>query len=127
MKNSDKKKSQSRGVRVVKFVIFNAAVAWLAWFAVIGGSVGAGRLLAFVLWFLAVVYLILIRNDEAVKRVVERGRAVPVKVLMLVDLSLAGFLVWHGWGWTAAAVMIGWISTEMIYQKGTELEEECDE
>ena len=103
--------------RVIKFITISALVAWCAYVSVVHGNVGAGRVLATLLWFLAVCYILLACNKEACAVVRSKGRGAPRWLCLGYDVAMTGFLVWNGWWATAIASGIILVATEVIYTK----------
>ena len=100
--------------RLAKWIVLNSAILWLAWEAV-GGNKGAGNLLVFIAWFFAVLTVtgaIFIKEMKPKKT--DFQRSVPSHVGALFELFLACFLAWHGWFFTAVAVILTWAAQENI-------------
>lgn len=101
--------------RFIKWLAINGAMVWCAWTAV-GGSEGPGRVLAFVAWFHAAIYwLSALATHEATAKAVAKGRSVPAWLSHGYNISMAIFLVWHGWWWTAIAFVLLTIAESAIY------------
>ena len=117
--NSETKKdvgrvAQPRIVKILRWVTLNGGLAVLAWYAV-NGSEGAGRLLMFSMWPLALLVFIVSINKDVAKKAKERGRAVPGWLSHGFGYALIAFLVWHGWIGTAIAVLINEIAEASVF------------
>ena len=86
--------------RKITWTVVNAAYISLAWFAT-AGSVGAGRVLIFAAWYMAITSICVYCSKELKTKARSNGRSVPRLLSESVDLALVAFLVYHGW-WTAA-------------------------
>jgi hypothetical protein len=100
--------------RLATWIVLNSAILWLAWEAV-GGNKGAGNLLVFIAWFFAVLTVtgaILIKEMKPKKT--DFQRSVPSHVGALFEFFFTCFLAWHGWFFTAVAVILAWAAQESI-------------
>ena len=114
MNTDAQNEGQKKPIRLIKWAIFNGAFLWCAWIAV-EGNVGAGRLLAFAMWILAILFSLSTLNPEACKLIRKKGRVVSAWMSYGCDLALIGLLVWHGWWWTGIAALIIMVSTIVIF------------
>ncbi|MCW1921293.1 hypothetical protein OKA05_01940 [Luteolibacter arcticus] len=103
--------------RVLRWMLSNAALGLLVWLAV-NNVTGAGRLLSFVTWFFAVLIFLIAANNEAKEKLRLRGRSLPAWLSHGVGYTMVFVLVWHGWGFTAFALVICELSEAAIYDGG---------
>jgi hypothetical protein len=91
-----------------------AALMWCAWLAV-NGSEGAGRILQFAAWFMATTIVGAVCPEEFED---ERSKGLPLPrwIHFGTGIALILFLVWHGWIWTAIALVLHEIGTASIYR-----------
>ena len=106
----------------VRWLLFNAILCVLAWFAVIQGIAGAARLLSVWLWLFAVVLVSATLSKTQKKAARSVQRVVPAGLNRSVDLSVFVFLVWHGWWVTAIAAGLYLISAIYLYDLREESE-----
>ena len=113
-----------KSLKALIWFVQNILLCLLAW-AAVQGSVGAGNLLIFVCWFLAILMFV---GSTFAKQInfnaSELERSVPQSVSTIFDLVVAGFLVWHGWWFTAIAVVIYWICNESLHNSKKKKTEE---
>ncbi len=98
---------------LIYFIIFNAMLSWLAWEG-INGNEGAGRLLSFIAW----VFGLLKINTGIVRAKfinTSEKRILPAQLTHGFGIILISFLVWHGWWFTAIALMLSQIGQALVY------------
>ena len=115
------KKAKSLTRTRVEWVISNGIICGLAYMAV-NGSIGAGRLLPFIVWPLGLLMLAALLIPEAMKamrkEVAKHGRRpIPGVICHAVGFGLIGYLVWHGWAWTAVPLLINEIAVASAYKE----------
>lgn len=103
--------------RVLRWAIGNGAIVLLIWLAVTN-NVGAGRLLAFFSWFLAVIMFVAASNDDIKEKTRRRGRPIPGWLSHMVGYSMVFTLVWYGWWFTALACLLSELCEAAIYDDG---------
>lgn len=98
--------------RFLYWLVTQGTLAGLLWLALVENSEGAGRVVVVYVWVILVVSLILMTDSfhrEAAKQSDQLGkpRAGWFKGLdKLVDLSITGVLIWHGWWFTGVAYLV---------------------
>ena len=107
----------NRLVRLLRWAIINALMAWCAWEAVINGVMGAGRILAFVAWGLGPLMFLSACIPDVKNAAAKRGRPIPAWLSHGYGLTLLLFLVWHGWWWTSIAVLLAEIGEAAVFSK----------
>lgn len=105
-----------RFVRLCAWVALNGTIVWLAWTGV-NGSEGAGRVLAFAAWVFGPLQFLAGMSSEVCLEVTKKGRSVPSWMSHAVGIGLIGFLVWHGWWWTAIGFLLAEIGEVAIFRK----------
>ena len=89
-------------------------MCWCAW-AGVHGNEGAGRILQFFAWALSLSFLAAIFPAEF-KEQREKGRTLPGWLSHGTGIALILFLVWHGWIWTAIALLLHEIGIAAIFR-----------
>ena len=106
--------------RPLLWVILNGLVAWCAWAGVVEGSIGAGRVVIFTAWLVALTgYAVVLAPEHIAKEVAQEGRSVPSWVAQTYDAAMIVLLVWHGWWWTGIAFMISMLIETSLYTPKT--------
>jgi hypothetical protein len=92
---------------------------WCAWLAV-NGSEGAGRILQFAAWFMAITIVGAVWPKEFEDQR-SKGMPLPRWIHFGTGIALILFLVWHGWIWTAIALVLHEIGTASIHRTNAEV------
>jgi len=95
-----------------------AALMWCAWLAV-NGSEGAGRILQFAAWFMAITIVGAVWPKEFEDQR-SKGMPLPRWIHFGTGIALILFLVWHGWIWTAIALVLHEIGTASIHRTNSQ-------
>jgi hypothetical protein len=101
--------------RAIKWALVNGTIATLAWFAVIEQVEGAGRVLTFISWAFAILFLLAAGNSQVSAEARRIGRSVPAWLSHGYGLTVLCALVWHGWIGTAIAWALIEISEVVVY------------
>lgn len=101
-------------MKAFKWVVINSAFAALAWFGV-HGVTGAGNVFCFLTWLFAIMQCIVVGNKELCAKAKAMGRSVPRWLCVTYDIALLVFLLWHGWWFSAVAVVLMAFSTAAVF------------
>jgi hypothetical protein len=101
--------------RAIKWALINGAIATLAWFAVIEQVEGAGRVLTFISWAFAILFLLAAGNSQVSAEARRIGRSVPAWLSHGYGLTILCALVWHDWIGTAIAWALIEIAEVVVY------------
>lgn len=94
-----------RLVRFFRWLVLNSGFTACIWLGV-HGNVGAARLACFTAWLFGILAFMGSQMSEVKKLAAEKGRSAPAWLSHGLGLSLMAFLVWHGWWWTAIAMLL---------------------
>lgn len=94
-------------MKAMKWVICNGVFGTLAWLGVTGLE-GAGNVVVFFVWFMAIASLITAKPQETdPAKLAERAkRNVPAVVSGTFHVFMVGLFIWHGWWLTGAAFVV---------------------
>lgn len=105
-----------RLVRLCWWAAINGGLAWCAW-AGVHGNEGAGRLLAFAAWTFGIIQFVGGMSDDVKSSAAKKGRSIPAWLSHGTGTAMIGFLVWHGWWWTAIAYLLAELGEAAIFHK----------
>ena len=108
--------------RIITWILWNAAMGYIAYLGIIKDIEGAGRVLSFAIWFFAIIYLTGAFVEEVKTKAKEKGLSVPMWLSVWYDVALMVLLIWHGWTLTAVGVLIMIFGIAVIYKKPEEKE-----
>ncbi len=116
---SEKRIVQHRLVRPLLSAVTIAALAWCAW-AGVNGNEGAGRVLQFAAWFMAITFIGAVCPADF-GDVRAKGRSLPAWLSHGTGIAMILFLVWHGWIWTAIALALHEIGVASVFRTNSEI------
>lgn len=106
----------NRFTRSIPWAVLNGGLAWCAW-AGVHGNEGAGNLLAFAAWTFGVIQFTSGMGDSVKSSAAKKGRNIPAWLSHGVGSAMIGFLVWHGWWWTAIAYLLAELGEAAIFRR----------
>lgn len=107
-------------MRLIRYIITNAAFAVCLWFGIIEGISGAANVALFIAW-IAIVTSLFACSKDVIEKLAQRGRTVPMWIDQSFDLMVVAFLVWHGWWATAIGYVIHMGSLAVAYDRASKL------
>lgn len=101
--------------QLILWILSNSLLLGLIYLAVPMLIVGAGRILSFLAWIMAIGSLCILADPKVLERKSTRGRGVPAWVCHSTGLIVVGGLIWHGWWLTGVAFLLHEIFNWHIY------------
>jgi hypothetical protein len=100
--------------RIIKWSALNAAFWILAWQAT-HGMKGAGNILIVLCWVHLLMVVLVFSNKNLSLQI--PPTVIPAWLSYPISYGLTGFLIWHGWFFTALALLLADIMTGAIYHR----------
>lgn len=109
-------------MNIIRYFIFNCAYLACLWYGAVEGVQGAYNVALFLSWVLICASAIVLSKDARSKCAEKTlNRMIPQWFDHLLDLTILGFMVWHGWIYTPIGWVFHMMMVALIYERRKEL------
>jgi hypothetical protein len=103
-------------VRLIRYIITNAAFGICLWVGIVHGISGAANFGLLLAWW-SICISAFLTNKDIIAEMRKKGRSVPLWIDQIFDASVLLFMVWHAWWITGIGYLFHMVMVAAAHRK----------